>query len=103
MAATGWLTPVARTDCAGLRRLLAMRLELTIGGMLSVHAKHAVFTALSAVDGLVHAEVELGRAEVMHSGHALPVALEAAVREAVEAAGFEVLAVRVLPRTLPTI
>ena len=90
MAATGWLTPVARTDCAGLRRLLAMRLELTIGGMLSVHAKHAVFTALSAVDGLVH-------------GHASPLALEAAVREAVEAAGFEVLAVRVLPRTLPTI
>jgi len=80
-----------------------MRLELTIGGMLSVHAKHAVFTALSAVDGLVHAEVELGRAEVVHDGHASPGELERAVRVAVEAAGFEVLAVRVLPRTLPTI
>lgn len=80
-----------------------MRLELTIGGMLSVHAKHAVFTALSAVDGLADAQVELGRAEVTHDGHASPVELEGALRAAVEAAGFEVLAVRVLPRTLPMI
>ena len=76
-----------------------MRFEVLIDGMLAVHARHAVFTALSAVDGLMHAEVELGRAELTHDGRAT----EAAIRAAVEAAGFTVRAVRALPRTLPTL
>lgn len=77
----------------------AMRFEVLIDGMLAVHAKHAVFMALTAVEGIVSAEVELGRAELTHDGRAD----EAAIRAAVESAGFAVRAVRVLPRTLPTL
>ncbi len=76
-----------------------MRFELLIDGMLAIHAKHAVFTALGAVEGIVSAEVELGRAEVTHDGRAS----EAALRSAVEAAGYAVRSVRALPRTLPTL
>ena len=77
----------------------AVRIELTISGMLAVHARHAVFTALSGVEGILRAEVELGRAVVEHDGRAG----EATLRAAVAAAGFEVSAVRELPRALPTL
>lgn len=77
----------------------AMRFEVLIDGMLAVHAKQAVFMALAAVDGIVRAEVELGRAEVTHDGRAT----EAGIRSAIEAAGFPVRAIRPLPRTLPTL
>ena len=43
---------------------------LTISGMLAVHAKRAVFTALSGVPGVVRADVELGRAVVEHDARA---------------------------------
>ena len=76
-----------------------MRLEVLIDGMLAVHARHAVFMALTAVDGITHAEVELGRAELAHDGRVT----EAAVRGALEAAGFTVRSVRALPRRLPTL
>lgn len=81
-----------------------MRFELLIEGMLAVHAKHAVFSALGAVEGIVGAEVELGRA-VVEFGDAADAsgARESALREAVGTAGFRVVAVRVLPRTLPTL
>ena len=39
-----------------------MRLRLVIEGMLSVHAKRAVFTALAGVHGVHHADVEIGGA-----------------------------------------
>ena len=39
---------------------------LTISGMIAVHSKRAVFTALSGVPGVAHADVELGRAVVDH-------------------------------------
>lgn len=78
---------------------LPHRLELTIAGMPAVHARHAVFLALGAVDGVRSAEVELGRAVVEHDGRAT----EAALRAAVAAVGFELTSVRPLPRTLPTI
>ncbi len=74
-----------------------MRFEITIAGMLAVHAKYAVFTALGAVEGVTGAEVELGRALVTHDGRVT----EASLRNAIAAAGFEVLEVRALPRTLP--
>lgn len=74
-----------------------MRFEVLIDGMLAVHARHAVFTALTAVEGLERAEVELGRAEVTHDGRVTPDALRAAV----EAAGFAVRAIRPLARRLP--
>jgi copper chaperone CopZ len=76
-----------------------MRMEALIDGMLAVHARHAVFMALTAVEGIMHAEVELGRAELTHDGRAT----EPAIRAAIEAAGFTVRAVRPLPRRLPTI
>jgi copper chaperone CopZ len=41
-----------------------MRLRVVIEGMLSVHAKRAVFTALAGVQGVHHAEVEVGSALV---------------------------------------
>ncbi|MCL4212533.1 MAG: heavy-metal-associated domain-containing protein [Gemmatimonadales bacterium] len=80
-----------------------MRIEVAIEGMLAVHAKHAVFTALGAVAGITRAEVELGRALVEVEGSADPAALRAGIQEAVEAAGFRVAGVTVLPRSLPTL
>lgn len=76
-----------------------MRFELSIDGMLAVHARNAVFTALGAVAGITRADVELGRAVVEHDGSVT----EGALREAITAAGFEVTRVTVLPRTLPTL
>lgn len=70
---------------------------LRIRGMLAVHASRAVFTALSGVEGILSAEVELGRAVIEHDGRATP----ARLREAVEAAGFEVEEVLEERRRLP--
>ena len=72
---------------------------LRIGGMLAVHAKRAVFTALSGVEGIRSAEVELGRAVVEHDGRATSQLL----REAVEAAGFEVEEIVEERRRLPMV
>lgn len=47
-----------------------MTTHLLIGGMLSVHSVRAVFTALSAIEGIERAEVKLGRAVVEHDGRA---------------------------------
>lgn len=74
-----------------------MRFEVTIAGMLAMHARHAVFTSLGAVAGIIRAEVELGRAVVEHDG----TVTEEALREAINTAGFEVIGVQPLPRTLP--
>ena len=52
---------------------------LTISGMVAVHSKRAVFTALSGVTGVVSAEVEMGRAVVEHDVSTTPEALAAAV------------------------
>ena len=43
---------------------------LTISGMIAVHSKRAVFTALSGVAGVARADVELGRAVVEHDARA---------------------------------
>jgi copper chaperone CopZ len=52
---------------------------LRISGMISVHSKRAVFTALSGVPGVVSAEVEMGRAVVEHDASSTADALRAAV------------------------
>lgn len=90
-----------------------MRLELLIDGMLAVHARHAVFTALAAVEGIQRAEVELGRVllELEPVGAVGSGAQDAAARgtearerevvAAVESVGFTVREVRRLPRALP--
>ena len=72
---------------------------LRIRGMLAVHAKRAVFTALSGVEGITAAEVELGRAVIEHDGRATSPLL----RQAVEAAGFEVEEVVEERRRLPMV
>ncbi len=74
-----------------------MRTLVLIDGMVAVHARHAVFAALAAVEGLARADVELGRAELEHDDSVTP----AAIRAAIEAAGFRVAEVRALPRQLP--
>jgi len=52
---------------------------LTISGMLAVHAKRAVFTALAGVPGVRAAEVELGRAVVEHDEQVTDEMLAAAI------------------------
>jgi copper chaperone CopZ len=69
---------------------------LTISGMRSVHATRAVFTALTAVEGIASADVQLGRAVIEHDGRATPDAL----RHAIAAAGYEVTAVEEQRRRL---
>jgi copper chaperone CopZ len=78
-----------------------MRFELMIPGMHAIHARNAVFTALGAVEGIVRAEVELGRA-VVEVGPGFRVD-EGMLRDAVGAAGFVVEKVTVLPRILPVL
>jgi copper chaperone CopZ len=69
---------------------------LTITGMVAVHSKRAVYTALSGVPGVTSAEVELGRAVVEHDATTTREALS----EAVALVGCEVTAIRV-ERRLP--
>ncbi len=73
-----------------------MRLRLTIDGMLSVHAKRAVFTAMTGVRGIHRATVEMGEAIV--EGTALD---EADLRSAVEAVGCQLSRIERLPAALP--
>ena len=69
---------------------------LTISGMVAVHAKRAVFTALSGVPGVLSAEVDMGRAVVEHDASTTSDALTAAIA----LAGCEVTSVRI-ERRLP--
>lgn len=81
-----------------------IRLELLISGMLAVHAKHAAFAALGGVPDLSEVAIELGRVELVAARtEAEFPALEAELREAIEAAGFTVREIRRLPRRLPTV
>ena len=69
-----------------------------IGGMRSVHAVRAVYTALAGVPGVTAAEVVLGRASIDHDGRATVEAL----REAIAVAGCELLeTTEERQRTLP--
>jgi copper chaperone CopZ len=69
---------------------------LTISGMVAVHSKRAVFTALSGVPGVISADVEMGRAAVEHDATTSADALASAVA----IVGCEVTSVRV-ERRLP--
>ena len=72
-----------------------MRLRVTVEGMIAVHAKRALFTALAGVPGVHSAEVEMGSAVVVCERGAEP-----AVRQAVLDAGFSIGGVM---RELPTL
>lgn len=67
--------------------------------MTSVHAARAIFTALSGVEGVQLADVGRGIATVEHDGRVT----DAALREAVALAGFEVEAIRAEHRVLPVV
>ena len=60
---------------------------VTISGMIAVHSKRAVFTALSGVPGVARADVELGRAVVDHDA----CVTRAALAEALSLVGCELL------------
>jgi copper chaperone CopZ len=71
---------------------------LTISGMIAVHSKRAVFTALAGVAGIAAAQVELGRATIEHDERATTDAIEAAI----ESVGCRVLTIeRASGRSLP--
>lgn len=72
---------------------------MTIAGMTAVHAVRAVFTALSGVEGILRADVGMGRATIEHDGRAT----EEALREAVTAAGYVITTIEVSRRRLPTL
>jgi hypothetical protein len=65
--------------------------------MLSVHSVRAVFTALSAVEGIERAEVKIGRAVIEHDGRATCGRLG----EALALVGCEMIACTEERRTLP--
>ena len=72
---------------------------LTIDGMRSVHAVRAVFTALSGVEGILRADVAMGRATIEHDGHATAKVLS----DAVAVAGYDVVSVEENRRRLPVL
>lgn len=60
-------------------------LKMKVGGMSCAHCSRSVSAAVAAVPGVTRAEVDLSAGEVAISGEAD----EAAVRRAIEDAGFE--------------
>jgi copper chaperone CopZ len=79
------------------RPMIVTRLQLA--GMHSVHSVRAAFTALSVVEGIARADVQLGRAVIEHDGRATVERL----REALQLAGCEVTAATEERRRLPVL
>jgi len=75
------------------------RSDILIDGMLSRHAVQAVYTALSGVPGVTHAEVRLGHAIVDHAESVTADQLA----NAIELAGCTMVACRAVKRELPTL
>ena len=71
----------------------------TISGMSCAHCVRAVFTSLTGVEGIVRADVSIGRAEIEHDGSATA----EAIRQAISIAGYEVIDFRDDRRTLPVV
>jgi copper chaperone CopZ len=63
----------------------------------SINSARAVYTALQGVEGIVRADVSLGRATIEHDGRATA----AKLRDAVAIAGYAVLEILEERRTLP--
>jgi copper chaperone CopZ len=74
-----------------------MRTRLHVHGMRSQHCVNAVFTALTPVEGIIAAEVEVGLVSVEHDGRATVDALRAAIA----VAGYEAVLVEEERRRLP--
>ena len=75
-----------------------MRTVVTVEGMCAVHCVRAVQTAMAMVPGIRWCDVTMGQVELEHDG----AASEAAIRSAVDVAGYAVTSVRV-ERRLPLI
>ena len=76
-----------------------MRTRLHVFGMSCQHCVTAVFTALTPVEGIVSAEVEIGVVLVEHDGRATVDAL----REAIAVAGYDAVLASEERRQLPVV
>jgi copper chaperone len=76
-----------------------MRTRLRILGMTCQHCVNAVFTALTPVEGIVSAEVDIGSVVVEHDGR---VTMES-LREAIAVAGYEAVLAAEERRQLPVV
>jgi copper chaperone len=76
-----------------------MRTRLRVTGMSCQHCVTAVFTALTPVEGIVAADVEIGSVIVEHDGRATVDAL----RDAIAVAGYEAVLVSEERRHLPVV
>jgi copper chaperone len=76
-----------------------MRTRLRIFGMSCQHCVNAVFTALTPVEGIVSAEVDIGSVVVEHDGRATVESL----REAIAVAGYEAVLAAEERRQLPVV
>jgi copper chaperone CopZ len=70
-----------------------------VDGMTCQHCVRAVFTALTAVEGITHAHVTIGAVEVEHDGRASV----AQLRDAIAVAGYSVRDGETNRRALPLI
>lgn len=69
----------------------------TVDGMTCQHCVRAVFTALTAVEGITRADVAIGVIEVEHDGRAT----DEALRSAIEVAGYHLRSSATDRRALP--
>jgi copper chaperone CopZ len=76
-----------------------MRTRLRVLGMTCQHSVNAVFTALTPVEGIIAAEVEIGQVVVEHDGRATVDAL----REAIAVAGYDAVLAAEERRQLPVV
>jgi len=76
-----------------------MRTRLRILGMTCQHCVNAVFTALTPVEGIVSAEVDIGSVVIEHDGR---VTVES-LREAIAVAGYEAVLAAEERRQLPVV
>jgi copper chaperone len=73
--------------------------RLYLSGMSCQHCINAVFTSLTPVPGITSADVSIGAAVIEHDGRATIEAL----REAIGAAGYEVILTNENTRQLPIV
>jgi copper chaperone len=73
--------------------------RVRVEGMTCQHCVRAVFTALTAVDGITRADVSIGAVEVEHDGRVTV----AKLRDAIAVAGYSVRDGETNRRALPLI
>lgn len=74
-----------------------MKTTAAISGMTCAHCVRAVFTSLAGVQGIVRADVSIGRAVIEHDGTVTP----EQIRNAIAIAGYEVTDFTNDARSLP--